>query len=925
MLIFFPHPKKIKEKTHLMPKLLDIDKFCENLMEVKTSKIFDKSFFHSDGLYSEQIFGPLKNYTCQCGIYHTYLKAGERCKVCNVLIEHSKIRRKTFAKIVLPFPIVNPIFYDLISNIGGKKLQELIDELMIKEKSVLYKDEENEEYVVTTQPELLHQDIEKYEKLEAIQELIQDLSKKFIDTEDWKLINKNINCLLIRNVIILPPDLRPISKSMKKTGQQVSDEINRFYMKILVKKEIVENTIVDLNKDKKIFYQYYTKMQEDINELYENLLLKLSKKKGLIRNNILGKRIDFSGRAVITPEPTLDLDECVIPYLMFLELYKIKIAKKLIENGKFNLINNAIDYVDECIDRNDTSLFSLCRELCVDEYCLLNRQPSLHRLSILGFKVGVSLDHTIKTHPLVCPAFNADYDGDQQAVYIPITEATKTEIKEKLLASKNLSNPSNSNLIATPSQDLVLGIYVLTNNLLEGEEYNKYVEFKGQTITKSRKIFNDCLPTDYPLIDRPIKNKDLIEILENINECYDHTVVKNTLDKIKAVGFKYSTLFGPTLSLQDMEVDGFEKKKNEIYKENSSITEKLNIIQSKEIEETLKNRFKQSYMVESGSRGSWDQVRQILLTRGYISNFKGKILSTPVKNSLLHGLTPKEFFLSTYGSRKGLLDVALNTGVSGYLSRKLIFCCANLQLDESLEDCGTEDCLKVFVDSERKAEMLIHRFIINENKLEKITKENCYSFINKTIFLRSPIYCKQPKICKTCYGELYKVLRSRYIGIIAAQSLGEANTQLVLKNFHHSGSAMLGKETDQEETDLHQSDVVSALSKVSKILHNFEDRKEYEIVSELFEIYNSSRKISHIHFESVVAQLMWVGYNKWRLGENRKEVAPSFYSVQSVPSYESWILGLGFSKPKHHILKGLLISGKYKGIFDKIIFGEELN
>ena len=311
-------------------------------------------------------------------------------------------------------------------------------------------------------------------------------------------------------------------------------------------------------------------------------------------------------------------------------------------------------------------------------------------------------------------------------------------------------------------------------------------------------------------------------------------------------------------------------------------------------------------MVESGARGSWDQVKQIILTRGFISNFKGQILSIPIKHSLLEGLDQAEFFNSTYGCRKGLLDVALNTGASGYLSRKLIFACANLQIGD-LEDCGTTDLLEVHVKDEKKAKMLIHRYYDNNGKLEKITSENCLTFSNKVIYIRSPIFCKSPKVCRTCYGDLYKVLNSRFIGVIAAQSLGECNTQLVLRTFHTSGVAHV-KEGEQEVDDeaVRQMDIIGDLATASKLLHRFNNKSYIEIVSDLFDVYNTNRSIHHVHFECVVSQLMWKGTRKWRLLENRQNISPEYHSVQKVPSYESWLLGLAFSRPKQHILKGIL-------------------
>ena len=337
---------------------------------------------------------------------------------------------------------------------------------------------------------------------------------------------------------------------------------------------------------------------------------------------------------------------------------------------------------------------------------------------------------------------------------------------------------------------------------------------------------------------------------------------------------------------------------------------------------TLRENFEYSYLIDSGVRGSWDQVKQLILTRGFISNFDGEILPYPIRHSLIEGLTEEEFFYSTYGCRKGLLDVALNTGTSGYLSRKLIFTCANLQLDLDLEDCGTTDCLNVKVDTPRKAAMLVNRYMKDGDSLTLITKESCMELVEKTIEIRSPILCKSPKLCKTCYGDLHKKLNSRFVGIIAAQTLGERSTQLVLRTFHTSGSAIIKGDQRGGEGNMEQKDIIGDLSAVATLLHKFKGKTYEDIVSELFAVYD--KDIYHVHYECVVAQLMWKEYRKWRLLENRNEIKPNFYSIQSVPNQESWILAMGFSNPKRSILQGILYEGRYSGVMDKILKGERV-
>jgi len=901
-----------------MPKILNYDTFCETLDEVTSLKTFGKRKFHPDGLFSEQIFGPIRNYTCQCGKYHGVSKVGGICSECEVDIVNSDERRKRFAKITIPIKVVNPLFYDLLVDLAGKNFKKALDDLMRNDKSYYYATDE--EFVVTFEEESIPEGVEKWERTNAIFEMVKHAAEDMVadGVDEWKLVLDNIDNLLIDQIIVLPPDLRPTSKSSGES-KQLMDKINRYYVQILTKKVIMASTIVDIHRDKALYYTYFKQLQKDVNELYTRILEKMAKKEGLIRGNILGKRIDFSGRAVITPDPTLELEECKLPYLMVLEIYKLPIAKRILELGKFKLLNQAIDFVDECIDKNNPVLYRVCENVVDGEYCILNRQPSLHKLGMLSFKIKLTLDHVIKIHPLVCSPFNADFDGDQMAVYIPITQEAKEEVISKISILNNLYSPANESLTTTPSQDIILGIYYLT--LPEFNTEKESIEIDNTVLSWGEAEFNKQLPDDYPLVTGIIAKKRLMTILNDIKERYPKEEVVRVLDDIKLIGFKYATLYGCTMSLDDCEFEESKTIKDDIYA-HENLRDQLVAQGDESLTEKLKENFKYAYMIESGARGSWDQVKQLILTRGFISNFDGEILPTAIKSSLLEGLTPEEFFFSTYGCRKGLLDVALNTGTSGYLSRKLIFTCANLQIDVDIDDCGTTDYLEVDVTGERKARMLINRFYNNNGTLELITKDNYKEIIGKLIEIRSPILCKSPKICKTCYGNLYKNLNSRFIGIIAAQTLGERGTQLVLRTFHTSGSAIIKGEQDIEDPTMHQKDIIGDLASVAQLLHKFRGKTYTDIVHDLFAVYD--KDIYHVHFECVVAQLMWKNYRKWRLINDRNRIKPDYYSIQSVPNQESWILAMAFSNPKRSILQGILYEGRYSGVMDKILKGEKI-
>ena len=884
-----------------MPKILNYTNFCEELPEVTSLKTIGKKKFHPYGLFSEQIFGPVKNYTCQCGTYYGISKSGGKCDLCGVDIANSDVRRQRFAQITLPLKVVNPLMYDLLVDLGGKSFKSALDDLMKHEKSVLFVD--NDEVVVTNTPEALPDGVQIWEKTDAIYKLVEDIARPLAEegVAEWKLIVDNLDSLLINRIIVLPTDLRPVSKG--SGGKQLMDKINRYYVQILTKKEIMRDTTVNIHADKSVFYTYFIQLQNVVNELYQRILEKMAKKEGLIRGNILGKRIDFSGRAVIAPEPTLNIDQCVLPYLMVLEIFKLPIAKRIIELGHFKLLNKAINFVDQCIERDDPVLFKICEELIEGEVCVLNRQPSLHKLSMLGFYIKTSLDKVIKIHPMVCPPFNADFDGDQMAVYIPVTAEAKQEIIDKILVTNNFSSPANETLTTTPSQDIVLGIYFLTSTD-EGLE-----------------IFNNCLPDNFRTIKEVVNKNVLMGILNEVKDNYPKEVTAHVLDEIKKTGFKHATLRGCTMSLEDCYFESSASLRDSLYVDEGP-REQLMRVSSNEVIDKLRKEFDLSYLIDSGARGSWDQVKQLILTRGFISNFDGEILPEPIKHSLIEGLTEEEFFYSTYGCRKGLLDVALNTGTSGYLSRKLIFTCANLQIDLNTDDCGTTDFLEVEVTTPRKARMLVNRYMKTAGGLVKITNENCMSLLEKTIEIRSPILCKNPMICKTCYGDLYKKINSRFIGIIAAQTLGESSTQLVLRTFHTSGAAIIKGDQSNTEGAIEQKDIIGDLSSVASLLHKFKGMNYKTIVHKLFEVYD--KNIHHVHYECVVAQLMWKNYQKWRLLPNRNEIKPNYFSIQSVPNQESWILAMAFSNPKRSILQGILYEGRYTGVMDKILKGEKV-
>jgi len=512
---------------------------------------------------------------------------------------------------------------------------------------------------------------------------------------------------------------------------------------------------------------------------------------------------------------------------------------------------------------------------------------------------------------------------DTMAVYLPVTPESQAEAKSQALSTNCLLNPTDMKITTTPSQEMVLGLYMLSN-ITEGK-YGQLISYKGEEITEGMKIINECFPEDFPLINEPVTSDIIRGYIYDAFNKYNGNI-KNILDNIKTVGFVYATLIGHTISLKGMISQN--KLRDDIYNL-PKITDQIKEITSEKVATYLKEHFKYADMIESGSRGSWEQARQLILTRGFISNFKGNILTTPVKNSFVDGLTSEEFFISSFGCRKGLLDVAVKTSFSGYLFRKFTFACSNLMIDHDNEDCGTTDYLSIYIDDIKKAQSISGRWITfdpnNHKSLFMVEPSNVKDIVGKKVFMRSPMYCTSEKLCKKCYGETYRYLNGgRFVGLIAAQALGESNTQMVLRNFHNSGVASIDKDNTNNSDEMEQNDIVGALTLISKLVHKYEkDRNADDLVADIFKIYSQDRFFIHVHFECLVAQLMWYGdKHKWRTIDDRKNKPYQMKSIVSVPSLESWIMGVSFSNTKKELINSLLHSGVYSGgVIDKIMCG----
>jgi len=476
---------------------------------------------------------------------------------------------------------------------------------------------------------------------------------------------------------------------------------------------------------------------------------------------------------------------------------------------------------------------------------------------------------------------------DTVAIYRPLSPVAKIESK-RMNPRNTLFSPANYKLQYLPAQDIVYGIYRLSKT------------------EKGKELLSKILDVD---ITYEVDKKKLVELISNYEDPAE------TLDVIKVLGLSEVVREPTTLSIEDFDIE----KPKELTGDRE---EDIKI--SEELKQVLQEKFSKGDIVRSGSRGSWDQVQQMIMARGYVSDFFGNIVPVPVKSAYIEGLTPDEYFISAYGTRKSILDVASNTSESGYLTRRLIFSTITTVLGDK-EDCGTDRYIVLENIDEKLARALRGRFMYNDdNQLEEITEPE--KIIGKTIRLRSPITCRSKKICKTCYGTSWKLYaHSKLVGIIASQTLGERSTQLVLRTFHTGGVAQ-GKTFEKQE------DIVSSLKEVTKILDKQIQVNSLEevvkITRHLYDIFRDYGDILFIHPEIITTARMWkmnetkTGYRRWRLLNDNNFENVYLLSLKTIPGVESWLLGMIFQAAKKNFLRGIMTK-KSSGIseLEKISLG----
>ena len=901
-----------------------------------------------DGLFCERIFGPVKDWECHCGKYKRIRYKGIVCDRCGVEVTEKKVRRERMGHIQLTVPVAHIWYFRSLPNKIGYLLglpTKRLDLIIYYERYVVINagiksDDTNyldflteEEYlnILETLPkDNQHLDDKDPNKFiakmgaEALYDLLSRLDldqlsfnlrhqantetsqqrknealKRLNVVEAFRQANDHIEnhpeWMIVKVVPVIPPELRPLVPL--DGGRFATSDLNDLYRRVIIRNNRLKR-LLEIKAPDVILRNEKRMLQEAVDSLFDNsrkvnavktesnralksLSDSLKGKQGRFRQNLLGKRVDYSARSVIVVGPELKLHECGLPKDMAAELFKPFIIRKMIERGIVKTVKSA----KKIVDRKDAIVWDILENVLKGHPVMLNRAPTLHRLGIQAFQPKLIEGKAIQLHPLVCTAFNADFDGDQMAVHVPLGNAAILETQLLMLASHNILNPANGAPITVPSQDMVLGLYYITKGRkstpelhVKGEgmvfynseeviiAYNEkrvdlhaFIKVKAKVkeegkivhqlieTTVGRVLFNEVVPHSVGYINELLTKKSLREIIGNVLKDTGIAETARFLDDIKDLGFKMAFKGGLSFNLNDViipvEKETFVNKANEQVEEvlnnynmgfitnnerynqiidiwsrtNSKITDTL----MKQLS-TDKQGFNAVYMMlDSGARGSKEQIRQLGGMRGLMAKPQksgasgGEIIENPILSNFKEGLSILEYFISTHGARKGLADTALKTADAGYLTRRLVDVAQDVIINE--EDCGTlrglaETALK---NQEEIVESLFDRI------LGRVSLHNIYHPLNNELLIqagqeitepiasaieespiemveiRSVLTCESKQgVCAKCYGRNLStgrmVQKGEAVGVIAAQSIGEPGTQLTLRTFHVGGVASKG-------------------------------------------------------------------------------------------------------------------------------------
>ena len=902
-----------------------------------------------DGLYCEKIFGPTKDLECSCGKLKKINNKGKVCDRCGVEVTRSKVRRERMGHIELAAPVSHVWYFKgipsrmgLVLDMSPRALEEIIyfasyvvidaGDTTLMKKQLLSEREYREKRMefgtrfhaamgAEAVQELLNNvDLEAEiaelkEELKTAQGQKRTRAIRRLDILDAFKESGNKPGWMVMDVIpVIPPDLRPMVQL--EGGRFATSDLNDLYRRVINRNNRLKR-LLELNAPRIIVQNEKRMLQEAVDALIDNgrrgrpvtgpgnrplksLSHMLKGKQGRFRQNLLGKRVDYSGRSVIVVGPNLKMYQCGLPKEMAIELFKPFVMKELVEREIAGNIKSA----KRKIERLDDDIWAVLEEVIREHPVLLNRAPTLHRLGIQAFEPTLVEGRAIRLHPLVCEAYNADFDGDQMAVHVPLSQEAQAEARLLMLAAQNILNPKDGKPVVTPSQDMVLGNYYLTleqeGRVGEGMYFkdmneamlayqNGYVHLHSRiaihasalphkpftewqkermlVTTVGKLLFNEIMPDEFPYLNEPsmenlevatpdkyflepgsnikeeiakqpivlpFKKKNLGQIIAEVFKRFHITETSMMLDRMKDLGYKYSTRAGLTVGIADISVAGNKKtilsdahnQVDEISKlfrrglitddeRYERVIETWNAakdeIQSA-LTKTLGARNPIFMMSDSGARGNISNFTQLAGMRGLMAAPNGKIMELPVTSNFREGLTVMEMFLSTHGARKGMTDTALKTADSGYLTRRLVDVAQDVIIRET--DCGSDRGLTISAirEGNEMIETLEERMIgryaqrsvkdpvtgevfVGHNEL--ITEDIARKIIDagiEEVTIRSAFTCDTKHgVCKHCYGRNLatgsEVEVGEAVGTIAAQSIGEPGTQLTMRTFHTGGVA----------------------------------------------------------------------------------------------------------------------------------------
>ncbi|WP_071123890.1 DNA-directed RNA polymerase subunit beta' [Leptotrichia massiliensis] len=856
-----------------------------------------------DGLFCERIFGPSKDYECACGKYKRMRYKGMVCEKCGVEVTTSKVRRERMGHIKLATPIAHiwyskgtPNKMSLLLGISTKELESVLyfsryivtdpgetglqkGEILTEREFKMQESQFKNEFTAKMGAEGVLALLEEIDLLELEKKLQDEMDTEHSTQKRRKVIKRlkvvrdlieagNRPEWMIMTVLpVIPADLRPMVQL--DGGRFATSDLNDLYRRV-INRNIRLKKLMSIKAPEIVIKNEKRMLQEAVDALIDNgrrgkpvvtqnnrelksLSDMLKGKQGRFRQNLLGKRVDYSGRSVIVVGPNLKMNQCGLPKKMALELYKPFLMRELV---KRELASN-IKVAKKMVEEEDENVWELIEEIIKNHPVLLNRAPTLHRLSIQAFEPTLIEGKAIRLHPLVCSAFNADFDGDQMAVHLVLSQEAQMEAKLLMLATNNIIAPSSGRPIAVPSQDMVMGCYYMTKERKgvkgEGKSFSNKnqlitayqngqvavhalvnVRIDGEIVqtTPGRLMFNTMLPKEVRDYTKTFGKGELGKLIAELYKKFGFEKTSELLDKIKAFGFHYGTLAGITVGIEDLEIP--ESKKTILEKAENEVAEIEEQYKSGEIIDAERYRrtvaiwdeavskvtkammdnldeFNPVYMMaNSGARGSIAQMRQLGGMRGLMADTQGRIIEMPIKANFREGLNILEFFMSSHGARKGLADTALRTADSGYLTRRLVDISHEVIVNH--DDCGCEHGIVVsdLMDAGEVIEKLSERIygrnlatdLIHEGKV--IAERNTLitdDLIKKIeeldireVEIRTPLTCKLEKgVCKKCYGldlsNHKEILKGEAVGVIAAQSIGEPGTQLTMRTFHTGGVA----------------------------------------------------------------------------------------------------------------------------------------